>query len=213
MTIALYKPFGVLSQFTPEPTSPYQTLAEFDMPGGVYPVGRLDADSEGLLILTDEAKLVGKLLPPDEEHPRTYWVQVEGNPTDDAIAQLERGVEIGGYRTLPCKVSRIEPEPKVPPRIPPIRVRRTIPTTWLLITLVEGKNRQVRKMTARVGHPTLRLIRSNIGALGLFDLGLTVGQWRILSAYERSLLRSKAAIAHNGESKAEDHGDNTYPHK
>ena len=178
MIIAFYKPYGVLSQFSPEPGSKWHTLAEFGLPKQVYPVGRLDADSEGLLLLTDEPGLNSALLNPRHEHPREYWAQVEGVPSGEAIRQLAQGVEIGGYRTLPARAWLIDQPPTLPARVPPIRVRKTVPDAWIGLELVEGKNRQVRKMTAAVGHPTLRLIRARIMELTLGELGLQPGAWK-----------------------------------
>ncbi|TNE38138.1 MAG: pseudouridine synthase [Alphaproteobacteria bacterium] len=172
--IAFNKPFGVLSQFTGE--EGHRTLAEFSLPSAVYAVGRLDRDSEGLLLLSDDGQFIKKLLDPDNGHERTYWVQVEGVPTKEALQTLERGVTIKGYKTRPSRVRLLTPEPDVPPREPPIRYRRKIPTSWLEIVLTEGKNRQVRRMTAAVGFPTLRLIRRAIGKLQLG--GLEEGEWR-----------------------------------
>jgi len=159
MIIAFHKPYGVLSQFTAEHGSAYRTLAEFEFPPEVYPIGRLDADSEGLLFLSNERELTSTLLDPLHGHVRTYWVQVEGTPTPEALARLQGGVEIGGYHTRPCGAHILDPQPTVPPRNPPIRERKSIPTTWIELELTEGKNRQVRKMTAAVGFPTLRLMR------------------------------------------------------
>jgi 23S rRNA pseudouridine2457 synthase len=185
MLLALHKPYGVLSQFTPEPGSRWRTLAEFGLPKNVYALGRLDADSEGLLLLSDEAGLNSRLLDPRHAHRREYWVQVERVPAESAIAELTRGVVIGGYRTQPCRVRRPAPAPALPPRDPPIRVRQSVPDCWLALELAEGKNRQVRRMTAAVGHPTLRLVRVRIGALTLESLGLAPGQWRELTRAER----------------------------
>lgn len=184
MLLALHKPYGVLSQFTPEPGSRWRTLADFGLPAGVYALGRLDADSEGLLLLSDEPGLNSRLLDPAAAHRREYWVQVERIPTDAALARLARGVRIGDYRTRPCAVRRLEPAPAVPPRDPPIRVRQTVPDCWLALELTEGKNRQVRRMTAAIGHPTLRLLRVRIGRFSLDDLA--PGQWRELTAAERA---------------------------
>lgn len=185
MLIAIHKPYGVLSQFTPEPGSEWRTLADFGLPQKVYPIGRLDADSEGLLLLTDERALVDRLLNPRNAHSREYWVQVERVPDDEAIGRLRKGVTIGDYRTLPCEASRLEPQPEVAPRNPPIRFRKNVPDTWLSMSLVEGKNRQVRRMTASVGHPTLRLLRVRIGRLTLQDLALRAGAWLELSPAQR----------------------------
>jgi 23S rRNA pseudouridine2457 synthase len=184
LLLALHKPYGVLSQFTPEPGSLWRTLQECGLPAGVYALGRLDADSEGLLLLSDEPGLNSRLLDPVAAHPREYWVQVEGIPNDAALTRLARGVQIGGHRTRPCAARRLEPAPGLPPRDPPIRVRRTVPDCWLALELTEGKNRQVRRMTAAIGHPTLRLVRVRIGRYRLGDLA--PGQWRELDAAERA---------------------------
>lgn len=182
MLIAFHKPYGVLSQFTPD-GSPNRTLAEFGFPKDVYPIGRLDADSEGLLLLTDEAGLNTRLLHPTRGHERLYWAQVERIPTDSSLEQLARGVVIQGYRTLPAKARRLDPQPDVPPRDPPIRIRKSVPDCWIALELVEGKNRQVRRMTAAIGHPTLRLLRVRIGR---FDLGgLAAGRWIELDTTQR----------------------------
>ena len=182
MLIAFYKPHGVLSQFTPD-GSPNRTLAEFRFPSGVYPVGRLDADSEGLLLLSDEPDLNAKLLHPSRGHARVYWAQVERGPSDDAIARLGRGLVVAGRKTLPCRARIVDPQPLVPPRDPPIRFRKNVPDCWIELELVEGKNRQVRRMTAAVGHPTLRLIRVRIGRFELSNLA--PGTWRTLTLPER----------------------------
>lgn len=184
MLIVFHKPYGVLSQFTPDGSS-HRTLAGFGFPGEVYPIGRLDADSEGLLLLSDETALNTRLLHPERAHQRTYWAQVERIPSADALHQLELGVLIQGHKTLPCKAWLLEPQPSVPPRDPPIRFRKNVPDAWIGLQLVEGKNRQVRRMTAAVGHPTLRLIRARFGQL---DLGtLAAGQWKVLDSAERKL--------------------------
>lgn len=184
MLLAFHKPYGVLSQFTPEPGSRWRTLAEFGLPAKVYALGRLDADSEGLLLLSDEAGLNSRLLDPDAGHRREYWVQVEHIPTDEALAQLARGVKIGAHATRPCSVRRLELAPAVPPRDPPVRVRKTVPDCWLALELTEGKNRQVRRMTAVIGHPTLRLLRARVGNFSLGELA--PGRWRELTAAERA---------------------------
>ena len=186
MLIAFHKPYGVLTQFTPEARSAWRTLAEFGLPKGVYPLGRLDADSEGLLLLSDETALNARLLHPEQAHRRRYWVQVERVPTADTLRELERGVVVQGRRTLPCRAVLLEPPPAVPPREPPIRTRLHVPDCWIELELVEGKNRQVRRMTAAVGHPTLRLIRTRIGGFKLGDL--PAGEWRELGASERRLV-------------------------
>jgi 23S rRNA pseudouridine2457 synthase len=181
----VYKPFQVLSQFTSEEGK--QTLKDFfPVPGNVYPVGRLDYDSEGLLILTNDTTLNHRLLNPRFAHQREYWVQVDGAITPEAIRTLETGVTITvdgkPYRTKPCIVHPFETQPAVPDRDPPIRYRANIPTTWIRLLLTEGKNRQVRKMTAQVGFPTLRLIRYRIEKLEL--MGLNPGEMRSLSRME-----------------------------
>ena len=183
MLLAFHKPYGVLSQFTPEPGSRWRTLADFGFPPGVYPLGRLDADSEGLLLLSDERELNARLLHPTRGHTRTYWAQVERVPTAEALQQLERGVVIGGHQTLPCRAWLLDPQPEIAPRDPPIRYRKNVLDCWIALELVEGKNHQVRKMTAAVGHPTLRLVRVKIGAL---ELGaLAPGSWRALTEDDR----------------------------
>jgi len=187
MLLALYKPFDVLSQFTQEHPS-HRTLAEFGFPTQVYPVGRLDRDSEGLLLLSDEARWNDSLLNPRHAHPRTYHAQVEGVISDEALSRLRTGLDLREFRTLPCQARHLDSEPTHPLRDPPIRVRKNIPTSWIELTLIEGKNRQVRRMTAAVGFPTLRLLRVSIGGLCLSDLGLEVGQWRALSAAEQQVL-------------------------
>jgi 23S rRNA pseudouridine2457 synthase len=216
MLIAFHKPFGVLSQFTSDLPrrsaagaggSPNHTLAEFGFPKNVYPLGRLDADSEGLLLLSDEPKWNEKLLHPRHAHEREYWAQVERIPAPESLKQLEKGVSIQGRKTLPCRAWILEPQPEISsvaadvsrlhlqndqsgltsaatkitiyPRNPPIRFRKSVPDCWIGLELIEGKNRQVRRMTAAIGHPTLRLIRVRIGN---FRLGnLPPGRWRILS--------------------------------
>ena len=187
MLLAFHKPYGVLSQFTPD-GSPNRTLAEFGFPPGVYPIGRLDADSEGLLLLSDEAALNARLLHPRAGHGRIYWVQVERVPGSDALAQLERGVLVAGRKTLPCRARLLDPQPQLPPREPPIRFRKNVADCWIELELVEGKNRQVRRMTAAVGHPTLRLMRVQIGDFKLVDL--PPGQWRELTPAERQAVLS-----------------------
>jgi 23S rRNA pseudouridine2457 synthase len=216
MLIAFNKPFGVLSQFTSDPPrrraaeagdAPNRTLAEFGFPKAVYPIGRLDADSEGLLLLSDEAAWNEKLLHPRHAHEREYWAQVEKIPTPESLRKLEKGIVIQGRKTLPCRAWILEPQPetvaaprqsadtlsseqsatlcrdaatpKILPRIPPIRFRKSVPDCWIGLELTEGKNRQVRRMTAAIGHPTLRLIRMRIGRYWLDDL--PPGEWRRLS--------------------------------
>jgi len=204
--LLFWKPYDVLCQFSPGDRPEQRTLADYiDVPG-VYPAGRLDRDSEGLLLLTDHGALQHRLCDPRFSHPRTYWVQVERVPDEDAIDRLRQGVRIQDYRTRPARVQRLEPAPELPERHPPIRFRKSVPDAWLEMTLTEGKNRQVRRMTAAVGHPTLRLVRSRIGLtegsgtqhLGLE--GLQPGQWRPLTAMERqallALLRSRSPHEH-----------------
>lgn len=190
MILAFNKPYGVLSQFTPD-GSANRTLAEFGFPKGVYPIGRLDADSEGLLLLSDEAGLNTRLLDPERGHARRYWAQVERVPTAESLAQLAAGVTIQDYRTRPCKVCLLDPQPDVPPRDPPIRVRNNVPDCWIELELSEGKNRQVRRMTAAIGHPTLRLLRVAIGDLEPGDLA--PGSWRELAPPERDRVFSRTA--------------------
>jgi 23S rRNA pseudouridine2457 synthase len=187
--VAFNKPFGVLSQFTPEPGSQWRTLAEFGLPKGVYALGRLDADSEGLLLLSDEPGLNSRLLDPRHAHRREYWVQVEGVPGQPALEKLAEGVIIAGRKTLPCRARAIA-SPNMAPRVPPIRVRKSVPDSWISIELVEGKNRQVRRMTAAVGFPTLRLVRARIGDLTLASLALPPGHWRALTHDERKQVES-----------------------
>ena len=182
MLIAFNKPFNVLSQFTAD-GSPNRPLAEFGFPKDAYPIGRLDADSEGLLLLSDEAPLNQRLLHPRFAHEREYWAQVERLPTDKALQTLAAGISIQGRQTLACRAWRLEPQPDVPARIPPIRVRKTVPDCWIGLELVEGKNRQVRRMTAAIGHPTLRLLRVRIGQFRL--TGLAPGEWKELTVAER----------------------------
>ncbi len=184
--LALYKPYGVLSQFTPEPGSRWRTLADFGLPPQVYPLGRLDADSEGLLLLSDEPGLNTRLLDPRHGHRREYWALVERVPDAAALARLAGGVTIGGgHRTAPCEVRLLDPAPALPPRDPPVRYRKNVPEVWLSLVLIEGKNRQVRRMTAAVGHPTLRLHRAAIGQLALATLGLAPDQWTKLNDIQR----------------------------
>ncbi len=182
--LAFHKPYGVLSQFTPEPGSRWRTLADFGLPKNVYALGRLDADSEGLLLLSGESGLNSQLLDPKNAHRREYWVQVERVPTTDTLARLARGgIPIDDYHTRPCRARLLEPAPALAPRDPPIRFRKNIPDAWLALELIEGRNRQVRRMTAAVGHPTLRLVRVRIGDFLLGDL--PVGKSHELTAEER----------------------------
>lgn len=172
--ILFNKPYGVLCQFSPEGT--HTTLKDFIAIPDVYPAGRLDTDSEGLLILTDDGALQHRISDPKHKLPKTYWAQVEGVPDQAALEQLRHGLDLGDFVTRPAQAQLIEEPAGLWPRNPPIRVRQHIPTRWLELTIAEGKNRQVRRMTAKVGHPTLRLIRYRIGDYTLD--GLTPGAWR-----------------------------------
>ena len=222
MLIAFNKPYGVLSQFTSD-GSPNRPLAEFGFPKNVYAIGRLDADSEGLLLLSDEAKWNDQLLNPRHAHEREYWAQVEKIPTREALDKLQNGLVIQGHKTLPCRAWLLEPQPVViqsragvppareeqsdentalalarsldrrdacptliSPRIPPIRFRKSVPDCWIGLELVEGKNRQVRRMTAAIGHPTLRLMRVRVGNFWIGDLA--PGKWKQLSDEEIKLV-------------------------
>lgn len=186
MLIAFHKPYDVLSQFTRE-LPEHKTLADFGLPKNVYAIGRLDRDSEGLLLLSDEKPLVDRLLHPRHEHPRTYQVQCEGLANEKQLQTLQNGsLVIQGHKVAKTTAIILTEEPALPPRNPPIRYRATIPTCWLQLTLTEGKNRQVRRMTAAVGLPTLRLVRVAIGDLVLADLAS--GTWRELSLADRKLL-------------------------
>lgn len=185
--ILFYKPYGVLSQFTDNTgETKRSTLKDYISVPAVYPVGRLDWDSEGLLLLTNHGQLQHRLSHPRFHHPRTYWVQVERIPDTAALSQLQQGVTIQDYRTRPAKVRMLTTEPPLPPREPPIRFRKNVPTAWLEMTLTEGRNRQVRRMTAHVGFPTLRLVRVAIAELNLE--GLQPGDWRDLTSNELKLL-------------------------
>jgi 23S rRNA pseudouridine2457 synthase len=179
--IAFHKPWGVLSQFTPD-GSRHRNLAAFHLPAGVYPIGRLDADSEGLLLLSDETHWNADLLAPERGHARIYWAQVEGVPTSSALGHLARGVAVRGCQTRPCRAWLLNPQPDLPARQPPIRFRKSVPDRWIALEVTEGRNRQVRRMTAAVGHPTLRLIRIAIGGLQLGTM--PPGTWRILAPHQ-----------------------------
>jgi 23S rRNA pseudouridine2457 synthase len=179
--IRFWKPYGVLTQFTDRAGRP--TLTDYIRVPGVYAAGRLDLDSEGLLLLTDDARLKTRLTEPRFGHPRTYLVQVERIPDEAALDQLRQGVMLSDGLTLPAQVERLAAAPDLPPRDPPIRFRKSVPDCWIKLTLTEGRNRQVRRMTAAVGHPTLRLVRWAIGPITLE--GLQPGQSLELSAGER----------------------------
>jgi len=181
LLIAFNKPFGVLSQFTSD-GSKNRTLAEFGFPKNVYSIGRLDADSEGLLLLSGEPEWNAKLLQPHHAHEREYWAQVERIPSPEQLKKLERGILIENRKTLPCRAWMLEPQPVILPRDPPIRFRKSVPDCWIALELIEGKNRQVRKMTAAIGHPTLRLLRVRIGNFWLREL--EQGKWKMLSEHE-----------------------------
>jgi 23S rRNA pseudouridine2457 synthase len=185
--LALWKPYGHLSRFGSEAGHP--GLAALVPEKGVYAAGRLDHDSEGLLLLTDDGPLAQALTDPRAGHPRTYWVQVEGTPDAAALRALARGVAVQGRRTAPARARRLRGEPPLPPRPVPIRFRKNLPTSWIELELREGRNRQVRRMTAAVGHPTLRLVRVAIGGIRLLDLGIGPGEWRLLRREEERTLR------------------------
>ncbi len=179
-TIAFHKPYGVLPTFTDKQGRP--TLADYIKVPGVYAAGRLDQDSEGLMILTSDGALAHRITDPRHQLPKVYLAQVERIPSEDALAQLRRGVVLSGKRTKPAEVRLLPIAPDLPDRPVPIRFRKSVPTAWLEITLREGLNRQVRRMTAAVGHPTLRLVRIAIGPINLGDL--PAARWRELSQYE-----------------------------
>ena len=203
MLIAFNKPYGVLCQFTDRSTPPRPTLAGFGLPPEVYPAGRLDHDSEGLLLLTDDGTLAHRLTDPRHKQPKTYWVQVEGEPCEDSLRILGEGVTLNDGPTRPAQARRLHPAPVLWPRDPPVRYRKTVPDAWLELVIREGRNRQVRRMTAAVGLPTLRLVRVAIGdyrlggmsgadgligagsrgdadAFGATEIWLSPGQWRHL---------------------------------
>ncbi|WP_145649369.1 pseudouridine synthase [Pseudoduganella lurida] len=182
MLILLNKPFGVLCQFSPQPDR--ASLGDFVPVPNVYPAGRLDADSEGLLLLTDDGKLQHAIAHPDRKEAKTYLVQVDGVPDAAALARLQAPLDLGDFITKPCRAVRIAEPGWLWQRDPPIRTRQDKPTSWLAITLQEGKNRQVRRMTAAVGLPTLRLVRSAIGAVSLATHPLLPGEWREIDAAE-----------------------------
>jgi 23S rRNA pseudouridine2457 synthase len=172
--LALNKPYGTICQFSPHETR--ASLADWVKVPGVYPAGRLDADSEGLLLLTDDGALQARIAEPRRKLVKRYWAQVEGEPDRAVLDTLQRGVDLGDFVTQPCRAKCIAPPDALWPRNPPIRHRASIPTTWLEIAISEGKNRQVRRMTAAIGFPTLRLVRVAIGALDVFTLALQPGE-------------------------------------
>jgi 23S rRNA pseudouridine2457 synthase len=176
--IAFNKPFGVACKFSPEPDR--KTLADYIQVRSVYPAGRLDTDSEGLLLLTDDGVLQARIAEPKHDMAKVYWAQVEGSPSLAALDQLRKGVSLGDFTSRPANANLIEEPQELWPRDPPIRYRARIPTAWIELTIDEGKNRQVRRMTAKVGHPTLRLIRAAIGKVGV--KGLQLGMWREIGA-------------------------------
>jgi 23S rRNA pseudouridine2457 synthase len=178
MLIAFNKPFGVICKFSPEPGRP--TLADYIRIPDVYPAGRLDTDSEGLLLLTDDGALQTRIAEPRHKLPKVYWSQVEGEATEDALRQLRQGVDLGDFVTQPAAAALIAEPGNLWPRVPPIRHRAKIPTSWVEIRITEGKNRQVRRMTAKVGFPTLRLVRARVG--GVSVEGLPPGEWREIDA-------------------------------
>ena len=178
MLIAFNKPFGVACKFSPERDR--KTLADYIDLKGVYPAGRLDTDSEGLVLLTDDGVLQARIAEPKHKLAKLYWAQVDGVPSPAALDELRKGVSLGDFTTQPATARLIEEPPALWPRVPPIRFRAHIPTAWVEITIREGKNRQVRRMTAKVGHPTLRLIRAAIGNVHL--QGLATGTWQTLGA-------------------------------
>ena len=185
MILVFHKPYGILSQFTKQAPD-HRTLEEFGFPKEVYPIGRLDWDSEGLLLLSDEKYWNDLLLHPRHAHERTYHAQVEGIATEEALAKLREGILIQDYKTKPCK-ARLLGDPGYPERNPPIRFRLSVPTSWIELKMTEGKNRQVLHVTAAVGFPTLRLIRAAFGELELGDL--PEGKWRELSPKQQKLLK------------------------
>ena len=192
--IAMFKPYGVLSSFTheqPPDAQPKRTLSEFGLPPRVYAAGRLDFDSEGLLLLSDDGRFIHRVTDPRHKQPKTYYALVEGTPAPSALDALQHGVVIKGYRTRPCRTEMLHTPPDLPPRDKPITPHG--PTAWLAITLREGKKRQVRHMTAAVGLPTLRLVRTRIGCVSLD--GLQPGQWRDLTAAELRTLQDALSLA------------------
>ncbi|MFC7418800.1 pseudouridine synthase [Iodobacter arcticus] len=189
--ILLNKPYGVICQFSPSP--PHASLADFVPIKDVYPAGRLDTDSEGLLLLTDSGPLQAKIADPKHKLPKTYWVQVEGSPSLSDLQPLLTGVDLGDFITQPARVRIIDEPAHLWPRVPPVRFRANVPTTWLEIIIREGKNRQVRRMTAKVGFPTLRLVRYAIGDWSLD--GLPLGDWRAETVAAPRLVNPVAEVS------------------
>ncbi len=197
MIVLFHKPYNILSQFSATSDHPLEeTLGAFGLPPHIYPVGRLDKDSEGLMILSDEAKFIGKISHPQFEKKKYYWVEVEGQPRSEDLSPIVKGLTTPQMKCRPGQFSFLDESTvlKIPPRIPPVRFRKNIPTTWIEIVIVEGQNRQVRKMTASLGFPTLRLIRTRIENLFLYNLTLEdlwvlkPGQWKILDENDRKFL-------------------------
>ncbi|WP_168014863.1 pseudouridine synthase [Halomonas salinarum] len=203
----LHKPFRMLSQFTDrsgEPGERRATLADVIQVPDIYPAGRLDYDSEGLLLLCDDGELIHRIAHPKHKQPKTYWVQVEGEPDAAALEALRQGVLLNDGPTRPAKVRRLD-APPVGPRNPPVRERRQIPTRWLELTISEGRNRQVRRMTAEIGHPTLRLIRVAIGAWRLD--GLAAGEWRRQTLHAPSKPQRPGEQGKAGKQRAKGRGE------
>ena len=178
--IVFNKPYGTITQFSPH--EKHLALKSYDFPSGFYPAGRLDTDSEGLLLLTNDGKLQARIAEPKYKLKKTYWAQVEGIPDESALKMLKRGVNLKDFVTAPAHVTLLQEPVQLWERIPPIRERKSIPTAWLSIGISEGKNRQVRRMCAHVGFPCLRLVRVGIGALDLMTLDLPCGHWRYIDS-------------------------------
>ncbi|KRG72087.1 pseudouridine synthase [Pseudoxanthomonas dokdonensis] len=180
MLVLFNKPYGVVSQFTSDGSNTHRTLAGFGLPAGVYAAGRLDHDSEGLLLLTDDGRLAARITQPASGHWKTYLAQVEGTPAEEQLQALRAGVRLKDGMTRPARATLAEPQPDFWPRNPPIRVRKSVPDCWISLQIAEGRNRQVRRMTAAVGLPTLRLVRTQVWKWQLGDLA--PGQWRLVDA-------------------------------